>query len=116
MRKEDVKTEEDVKRFLAGNSEFERAVYVACFRIPKGKVSTYKRIAEKIGKPKAYRAVAHALHNNPLYPVVPCHRVVKSDGGFGGEKKAAAGRRKHVMEEGVTIENDKVKLNKNILY
>lgn len=116
MRKEDVKTEEDVKRFLVGKSEFECAVYVATFKIPKGKISTYRRIAEKIGKPKAYRAVANALHKNPLHPIVPCHRVVKSDGGFGGEKNRAAGRRKLVEEEGVPIENDKVKMNKEILF
>jgi len=116
MRKEDVKTEEDVKRFLADYGEFERAVYVATFRIPKGKISTYKRIAEKIGKPKAYRAVANALHKNPLYPIVPCHRVVKSDGSFGGEKSRAEDRKKHVQEEGIPIEDGKVKINKEILF
>ncbi|HKZ94542.1 MAG TPA: MGMT family protein [Candidatus Bathyarchaeia archaeon] len=116
MKKEEVRTEEDVIRFLSDKTEFERKVLVATFRIPSGKVSTYKRIAEKIGKPRAYRAAANALHKNPLHPVVPCHRVVRSDGRFGGEKKAAASRRKLVEREGVPIENDGVKMSEKTLY
>ena len=111
-----IKTEKDVVEALKCKTQFERDVLVVTFRIPKGKVSTYKRVAEKIGKPKAYRAVANALHKNPLWPVVPCHRVVCSDGSFGGTKKAAEDRRKSVAEEGVPIENGKVKLSNNILH
>lgn len=116
MRKDEVRTEEDVVRFLSDRSEFERAVYVATFKIPEGKVCTYKRIAEKIGRPRAYRAVATALHKNPLYPVVPCHRVVRSDGGFGGEKRAAEGRRKLVEREGVLTVGGRVKITSDILH
>jgi methylated-DNA-[protein]-cysteine S-methyltransferase len=119
MRKEEVKTESDVVRFLserARKTEFERKVLVATFRIPTGKVSTYKRIAEKIGHPRAYRAVANALHRNPLAPIVPCHRVIRSDGKFGGESKEAESRRKLVEQEGVPLENDQVKINEKILY
>jgi len=116
MDKDAVKTEEDVSRFLSDKTEFEKKVLVATFKIPHGKISTYKRIAEKVGKPRAYRAVANALHKNPLHPVVPCHRVVRSDGGFGGEKRAAESRRKLVEKEGVRIEKGKVKLSDNILF
>jgi len=111
-----IKTEKDVIEALKCKTEFERDVLVATFRIPKGKISTYKRIAEKIGRPKSYRAVANALHKNPLWPVVPCHRVVGSDGSFGGPKKDAEGRRKSVVKEGIPIENGKVKLSNEILY
>ena len=116
MKKEEVKSEEDVVRFLSNKTEFERKVLVAAYRIPYGKISTYKRIAEKIGRPKAYRAVANALHKNPLHPIVPCHRVVRSDGKFGGERKAAESRRKQVEREGVPIQNDAVKIGENVLY
>jgi methylated-DNA-[protein]-cysteine S-methyltransferase len=115
VKKEDVKTEHDVIQYLKDWSEFERKVYVACYRIPYGKVSTYQRVAEKIGRPKAMRAVANTLHNNPLYPTVPCWRVVKSDGGFGGEEKAAAGRRERVESEGVPTRNGKVVMNEDII-
>ena len=116
VRKEDIKTVEDIVRYLSDYSDFETAVYVATFKIPKGKVCTYHGIARMIGKPKATRAVANALHNNPLYPIVPCWRVVKSDGGFGGERSAADGRRKHVEEEGVPTRNRKVVMSKEVLF
>jgi methylated-DNA-[protein]-cysteine S-methyltransferase len=115
VKKEEIKTEKDIIEYLRNWSEFERSVYVACYRIPHGKVSTYQRVAEKIGRPKAMRAVANALHNNPLYPIVPCWRVVKSDGSFGGEEKAAAGRREHVMSEGVPMRNGKVVMTEDIV-
>jgi methylated-DNA-[protein]-cysteine S-methyltransferase len=116
MNKDNVKTEEDVRRFLSDKTKFEKEVLVATFRIPHGKVSTYKRIAEKVGKPRAHRAVANALHKNPLHPVVPCHRVVRSDGRFGGEKNAADSRRKLVEKEGVPVKNGKVKISNEILF
>lgn len=116
MNKDAVKTEEDVRRFLSDKTEFEKKVLVTTFKIPHGKVSTYKRIAEKVGRPRAYRAVANALHKNPLQPIVPCHRVVRSDGRFGGEKNAANSRRKLVEKEGVPIENGIVKISGEILF
>jgi len=116
MKKEDVRTETDIIGYLSDWSDFEKAVYVATFRIPKGKVCTYRGIAKMIGSPKACRAVANALHNNPLYPTVPCWRVVKSDGGFGGEKTAAAGRRAHVQQEGVPIRDGRVVMGEDIIY
>ena len=116
MNKDEIKTEEDVRRFLSDKTEFEKEVLVATFKIPRGKISTYKRIAVKIGKPHACRAVANALHKNPLHPIVPCHRVVRSDGGFGGEKSRAESRRKLVEKEGVPIENGRVKISDEILF
>ncbi len=110
-----IKTEKDVTDALKYKTQFERDVLVTTFRIPQGKISTYKRIAESIGRPKAYRAVANALHKNPLWPVVPCHRVVCSDGSFGGPKKNADARRNTVKKEGVPIKNGKVKLTTEIL-
>jgi O-6-methylguanine DNA methyltransferase len=116
MRREDVRTEEDIVNYLSGWPKFEVAVYVATSKIPKGKVCTYKRIAEKIGKPRAVRAVANALPKNPLFPVVPCHRVVKSDGGFGGPKDRANGRRALVEAEGVPLRGGKVVISDDVLY
>ena len=115
MKKEEIKNEGDVINFLRDKTEFERAVLVATFKIPKGKISTYKGIAEKIGKPCAYRAVGNALHKNPVAPIVPCHRVVKSDGGFGGEKKGAESRKALLKEEGIPIENGRVEIDEEIL-
>ena len=115
----DIKSEDDVKRAtlqIPGYSDFDSKVYVATFKIPRGKVSTYGRIAKMIGNPKAYRAVANSLHKNPLFPVVACHRVVKEDGSFGGERRRAEGRCQHCLDEGVPIENGKVKMSDDILF
>ncbi len=116
MNKNSIRTEEDVILFLSNKTEFEKKVLVATFKIPKGKISTYKRIAEKIGSPRAYRAVATALKKNPLHPIVPCHRVIRSDGRFGGEKKRAENRRKLVIKEGIPIENGRIKITEDILF
>lgn len=116
MNIKSIKTEQDVIKALKDKTQFERDVYVATFKIPKGNVSTYKRIAEKVGKPKAYRAVANTLRKNPLSPVVPCYRVVGSDGSFGGDKGGAEWRRRMVEKEGVLIENGKVKITSEILH
>jgi len=116
MKKEEIKGEEDVINFLSNKTEFEKAVLVATFKIPKGKVSTYKKIAKKIGRPRAYRAVGNALHKNPLAPIVPCHRVVRSDGKFGGEEKGAESRRNLLQKEGIPIENGRVKISEEVLF
>ncbi|TFF92099.1 MGMT family protein, partial [Candidatus Thorarchaeota archaeon] len=106
----------DIRDALQGYSDFLIEVYVAASRIPKGKVTTYGRLAKRIGRPKAYRAVANAMHDNPLYPVVPCHRVVREDGSFSGDPKRAAGRREQCRVEGVPIETSSVVMQEEILY
>ena len=52
--------------------------------IPKGSVKTYKEVAIALKKPKSVRAVANACGKNPYAPKIPCHRVIRSDGGLGG--------------------------------
>ena len=63
---------------------FQKMVWSEITKIPKGKTITYKELATKIGKPKAYRAVANACAKNPLLEIIPCHRVVRTDGKLGG--------------------------------
>ena len=52
--------------------------------IPKGQIRTYQDVANAIKRPKAVRAVANAVSKNPYAPKIPCHRVIRSDGGLGG--------------------------------
>ncbi len=66
-----------------GMTDFQKAVLLEVRRIHKGDTATYKRIAERIGHPKAYRAVGTVLRNNPFAPFIPCHRVIRSDGSIG---------------------------------
>lgn len=68
-------------------SEFARHVYEQTLEIPRGKTATYAQIAAAIGSPKAVRAVGAALGANPLPLIIPCHRVIGSNGkltGFAG--------------------------------
>ncbi|MFC1704570.1 methylated-DNA--[protein]-cysteine S-methyltransferase [Candidatus Omnitrophota bacterium] len=62
---------------------FEKAVLKATCTIPLGQTRTYRWIAKKIGKPRAYRAVGSVLKKNPYPVIIPCHRVIKSDGAIG---------------------------------
>ncbi len=68
-------------------TDFQKEVWRALLQIPYGTLTTYSAVAEKIGRPKAVRAVANAVGRNPVMVVVPCHRVIGKDGtltGFGG--------------------------------
>jgi O-6-methylguanine DNA methyltransferase len=68
---------------LRHRTEFERAVWAKALEIPRGEVRPYGWIAAEIGRPNAVRAVGSALGHNPVPLVVPCHRVVRSDGMIG---------------------------------
>lgn len=68
---------------LRGTTEFERAVWMKALEIPRGQVRPYGWIASEIGRPRAVRAVGTALGHNPVPLIVPCHRVVRSDGMIG---------------------------------
>ena len=114
--KRKVYSKEEILNLLSGMTEFERAVLTATLEIPKGKVSTYKRVAERIGRPNAYRAVGNVLHKNPLPPIIPCHRVIRSDGFIAGDEKSAETRRRLLIDEGVKVIGRRVKLSKDILY
>lgn len=63
---------------------FQQQVWAALLRIPYGETRSYARIAADIGRPKAVRAVGGACHRNPIGIVIPCHRVVGSDGSLTG--------------------------------
>ena len=65
-------------------SQFQIKVWKYLKTIPKGKVKTSKQVAIGINKPKSARAVANACGKNPYSPKIPCHRVIRSDGGLGG--------------------------------
>lgn len=69
---------------------FERDVLAATATIPYGEVRSYKWLAERVGRPGASRAIGNALHKNPVPVIVPCHRIVKSDGSLGGYAFGAA--------------------------
>lgn len=93
-------------------SEFQARVLRLVSMVPRGKVMTYKELAREAGRPRAYRAVANALAKNPHPVQIPCHRVVRSDGGIGGYRLGAKRKAELLASEGVEIEDQKILLSK----
>lgn len=88
---------------------FQQKVLETVKLIPKGKVTTYKEIAEHIGT-KAYRAVGTALKNNKNPIIIPCHRVINSNGSVGGYNKGQLNKIRLLRSEGIEIKNNKISL------
>jgi AraC family transcriptional regulator of adaptative response/methylated-DNA-[protein]-cysteine methyltransferase len=65
-------------------TDFQQSVWSALQQVPIGKTTTYAHIAECIGRPKAVRAVGTAIGANPIALLIPCHRVIRTDGSLGG--------------------------------
>jgi len=95
-------------------SELYEKIYAAVQRIPRGKVATYAQVAAMAGNPRMCRVVGNALHVNPYYGVVPCHRVVNAKGFlakgfvFGGDGVQA----EMLRAEGVEVIDGRVDLKK----
>jgi methylated-DNA-[protein]-cysteine S-methyltransferase len=97
--------------------KFQEKVWQVMKKIPKGKVTTYRIIAHKLGT-NAYRAVGTAVKNNPYAPKIPCHRVVKSDGivGFYSAKGGVKTKIKLLEKEGIKIKRKRVVDFEKVLY
>ncbi len=84
---------------LLKGTNFQVKVWEALLRIPPGAVVTYKDVAEHIGRPSASRAVANAVGRNPIPYLIPCHRVIRSTGAFGGYQSGTTRKKAlHVWE------------------
>jgi O-6-methylguanine DNA methyltransferase len=84
--------------------EFDRAVLLKAMQIPRGEVRPYAWVAREIGSPQAVRAVGSALRRNPLPLLIPCHRVVRSDGSTGEYVFGTDAKRAVLTAEGVDVE------------
>jgi len=85
--------------------QFQRRVLSQVMGIPKGKVSTYRRIAEKSGASKGARAVGNALAMNPYPLIIPCHRVIRSDGSLGGFGGGLKMKKELLLMEGISFDS-----------
>ncbi len=94
-----------LKKFdLQHLSDFQRAVLLKTMQIPRGEVRPYSWIAAQIGSPKAVRAVGTALARNPVPLLIPCHRVVRSDGMIGDYALGSPNKRRILENEGLRFE------------
>ena len=82
---------------------FQKIVWNALLEIPYGEVTTYKQIAKKIGNPEAARAVGAAIGKNPLLIIIPCHRVIGTDGSLKGYLCGLEIKEKLLALEGVNL-------------
>jgi methylated-DNA-[protein]-cysteine S-methyltransferase len=103
----------ELEQYFAGNrrqftpaldlrgTEFQRRCWRALLAIPYGETRTYAQIARAVGRPRGFRAVGMANHDNPIAIVVPCHRVIASDGTLGGYGGGLEVKRRLLELEGV---------------
>jgi len=94
---------------MDSNKSFNQKCYDLLMQIPKGKVVTYADIAHQLNG-KAYQAVGNAMASNPTPIIVPCHRVVNSNGAIGKFALGTAKKISLLQEEGIKLDLDKAKV------
>jgi methylated-DNA-[protein]-cysteine S-methyltransferase len=99
----------DVPLSLVG-TDFQKNVWKKLQRIPFGKISSYGEVAQKIGSPKAARAIGGANNKNPLPLFIPCHRVVGASGDLVGFAPGLSPKRWLLRFEGHELSNDRINI------
>lgn len=89
---------------LSWGTHFQQQAWKALCRIPYGQVKTYKQVAQQLKLDHSARAIGQAVARNPLPIIVPCHRVVASDGSLGGFSSGLEWKRRLLSLEGVNLE------------
>lgn len=96
-------------------TDFQKDILIKLSEIPRGKVTTYKNLGEKIGRDRAYRAVGTSLAKNPFPIIIPCHRVIKSNLNVGNYSDGYDLKVKILKFEGVIFEKQFFVSKKSIL-
>jgi methylated-DNA-[protein]-cysteine S-methyltransferase len=97
-------------------TEFARCVLLKTCKIPHGRVATYSDLAAAAGHPRACRAVGTIMANNPFPIVIPCHRVIRSDGNPGQFGGGCAMKRRLLEKEGVFFAPSGMVLSKYLIF
>ena len=97
-------------------SSFQKKVILTEYNIPRGYVSTYKRISIHIKKPDGSRAVGNALATNPFPIIIPCHRAIKSDGSLGGYQGGIQMKYELLKMEGIKFNDNHQVLFEKVYY
>ena len=97
------------------NESLRENCYKILRQVPKGRVTTYKILAEKLGV-KSYRLIGRFMANNPDIPATPCHRVVRSDGFISGYALGVDKKYQILAEEGIKIEDGKIVDFEKVIY
>lgn len=116
LRRSDKMKEKAISLICGDNdlTEFQKKVLTVVTEIPAGQVRTYAWVARKIGSPRSSRAVGKALSKNPYIPLVPCHRVISSDGSIGGYSGGEKRKKDMLVSEGAWPISSLPRLNADI--
>jgi len=94
----------------------DRRVYKKLCKVPKGKITTYGELAKAVGLKNGQRVIGRIMNKNPYPVIVPCHRVVKSDGKIGGYAYGEKPKTKMLIREGLKIKNGKIVDFDDVIY
>jgi len=86
----------------------DQLVYKKLLRVPKGKITTYGELAKAVGLKNGQRVIGRIMNKNPFPVIVPCHRVVNSNGKIGGYAYGQDVKNKMLTKEGIEIQNGKI--------
>lgn len=86
----------------------DKKIYKKLLEVPKGKITTYGELAKAVGLKNGQRAVGKIMNKNPYPVIIPCHRVVKSDGKIGGYAYGEEIKSDMLTREGIVIKNGKI--------
>ena len=87
----------------------EKKIYRKLLQVPPGKITTYKELARSIGLENGQRVIGQIMKKNPFPVIIPCHRVVKSNGEIGGYAYGMSVKKNMLVKEGISISNNKIK-------
>ena len=94
----------------------DQKIYKKLLEVPKGKITTYGELAKAVGLKNGQRAVGKIMNKNPYPVIIPCHRVVKSDGKIGGYAYGEEIKSDMLTREGIVIKNGKILDLENKIY
>lgn len=95
--------------------KFEEKVFKKLLEVPPGKVTTYGELAKAVGLRNGQRVIGRIMNKNPYPVIVPCHRVIKSDGQIGGYAWGEKIKTRMLSKEGIKIKNGKI-VDKKIIF
>ncbi|MEE2605837.1 MAG: MGMT family protein [Thermoproteota archaeon] len=87
----------------------EKKIYRKLLQVPSGKITTYKELARSVGLQNGQRVIGQIMKKNPFPVIIPCHRVVKSNGEIGGYAYGISIKKNMLVKEGISISNNKIK-------
>lgn len=94
----------------------DKKIYKKLLEVPKGKITTYGELAKAVGLKNGQRAVGKIMNKNPYPVIIPCHRVIKSDGKIGGYAYGEEIKSNMLSREGIAIKNGKILDLENTIY